>query len=91
LNVYRDGAWISGADGEFRFENLPDAGYAVEALLPGQNIVFDTKPIPEGIGENGEREAMPPSSEPQLTGGEEDWFRPTRSLDYDSLLEDNSD
>jgi hypothetical protein len=90
-NTFRDGAWISAADGSFRFENLPEAGYSVEALLPGQNIILNTEPLPEGLGETGEREAMPTFGPTHFDGDKEDWFRPTRSAEYDNLLDDVSE
>ena len=58
-NNYRDGAWISGADGGFRFENLAVAGYSVEVLLPSARLVVNSSPPPSAANESGRRAPTP--------------------------------
>jgi hypothetical protein len=78
-NAYRDGAWVSGTNGEFRFENVPPAGYAVEAVVPSGRLVVNGARPPDGVGESGKRVATP-----RRQGGADgdadgqDWFRPPR-------------
>jgi len=58
-NTYQNGAWISGKGGEYHFENLPPASYAIEVLLPSGALVADRSPAPEGVDESGRRAETP--------------------------------
>jgi hypothetical protein len=78
-NAYRNGAWMSGSGGEFRFENLPPADYAIEALLPSGRLVVNDEALPEGVGESGKRIATPQRQATSEDRSEEQgWFRPPR-------------
>ncbi len=56
INKFGSGAWISGRNGEFRFEDLPDADYAIEVLSPAGKLVPKKYQPPN---ESGRRSPLP--------------------------------
>jgi hypothetical protein len=58
-NRFEHGAWISGPGGEYRFEHLGPADYAIEVLRPSGDLIANRRPPPDGIGENGVRADRP--------------------------------
>jgi hypothetical protein len=58
-NSYENGAWISGRQGEFHFENLSPAAYAIEVLTPSGGLTVDRNPPPAGVNESGRRAETP--------------------------------
>lgn len=85
-NTYKNGAWISGSGGEFRFEDMPAADYSVEAIFPAESLEESTKPPPPGVGESGQRAATPasPPRDEEPANGVEDlaWVRPPRVNEF---------
>ncbi len=71
-NAYENGAWMSGNGGEFRFENLPPADYAIEVLLPTGSLLRNDDPPPPGTKESGRRAATPPLNPFAFTENPED-------------------
>ncbi len=57
INKFRNGAWISGPNGEFRFEDVPDANYSIEILYPTGKLVPKQYEPPN---ESGRRSPLPP-------------------------------
>jgi hypothetical protein len=58
-NKYQNGAWVSGRGGEFHFENLPEASYAIEVLIPSGDLIANRAPAPAGVDESGLRAMTP--------------------------------
>jgi hypothetical protein len=85
-NTYKNGAWISGSGGEFRFEDMPAAEYSVEAIFAAGSLEENTKPPPPGVGESGQRAATPasPPGDEEPADGVEDlaWVRPPRVNEF---------
>jgi hypothetical protein len=63
-NEYRDGFWFSGAQGEFRFDDLPEGDYTIEVLGVDGELVPNDAPAPEGVGESGHRAPLPEPLDP---------------------------
>lgn len=78
-NAYRAGVWLSGAGGEFRFEDVEEGQYEVEVLFPAAGLTVNDEPPPAGVGEPGERTPTPRPGEGDADEQEEEsWFRPPR-------------
>jgi hypothetical protein len=57
INKFQNEAWISGPNGEFRFEDVPDADYGIEVLSPAGKLIPKQYTPP---GETGRRSPLPP-------------------------------
>lgn len=58
-NTHRDGAWRSGSDGEFKFEQMPEGYYSIEVLLPGGKLTSGPAEAPAPANEGGHRDPTP--------------------------------
>lgn len=56
--AFKGGTWLSGPNGEFKFERLPKADYEIEVLLPVGKLVAAETTLPPGL-DNGHRSATP--------------------------------
>jgi peptidoglycan hydrolase-like protein with peptidoglycan-binding domain len=57
-NKFQGGVWLSGAQGEFKFENLLPADYEIEVLLPIGKLVAAESALPPGL-DTGHRAKTP--------------------------------
>lgn len=56
-NKFERGRWLTGAKGEFRFENLPQADYTLAVILPGGKLTIIDE---EAVATDSGRRAPPP-------------------------------
>jgi hypothetical protein len=58
-NAYRDGTWVTGANGEFKFEQMPEGYYTIEVLLAGGKLTLGDLEAPPPANETGHRDHTP--------------------------------
>jgi hypothetical protein len=59
-NEFKNGVFLTDANGKFDFKKLPQADYTVEVMLPGGELLVIEETPPTGFKESGRRSEPPP-------------------------------